>query len=294
MGNLKEIRTRIASVKTTRQITSAMKMVSAAKLKRAQDAAINIRPYAHKLQDLLINLVVSLDGEVSNDYVARRETKRVLLVPVTGNKGLCGTFNATIVKEVNRLVKDRFQALHEQGNVELLCFGSKGVQAFTSAGYKIAADHSEAMDNLSFDGVVGIIEHIMKQFVDGYYDEVYLLYNRFKNAAVQILTEEQFLPVELTLDEDDMHMHRHNYLFEPSEQEIVKQLVPKILKIQFYEALAESLAAEHGARMTAMHKATDNATELIRDLQLDYNKARQASITNEISEIVGGAEALNN
>jgi F-type H+-transporting ATPase subunit gamma len=291
MGNLKEIRTRIASVKSTRQITSAMKMVSAAKLKRAQDAAINIRPYGYKLMEILADLVSSLEGEVDSEFMSKRDAKRVLLVPVTGNKGLCGNFNANIVKEVGELIEERFPKLREQKKVDLMCFGSKGVQSFRSQGLSIVADHSEMLDRLQFESVAPLVEQIMEQFLKKEYDEVWLVYNRFKNAAVQLLTVEQFLPIHLSVDEEEFHpIH---YIYEPSQHEIVKQLIPRALKIQFYEALAESQAAEHGARMTAMHKATDNATDLIRSLQLDYNKARQAAITSEISEIVGGAEALS-
>lgn len=291
MGNLKEIRTRIASVKTTRQITSAMKMVSAAKLKRAQDAAINIRPYGHKLMEIIANLVVSLEGDVESEFMTKRDTKRVLLVPVTGNKGLCGNFNANIVKEVNQLIEERFQNLQADKKVDLMCFGSKGVQSFRSQGLNIVADHSEMLDNLQFESVAPLAEQIMSQFLNLEYDEVWLVYNRFKNAAVQLLTVEQLLPIQLSVDEEEFHPIP--YIYEPTQHEIVKQLIPRALKIQFYEALAESQAAEHGARMTAMHKATDNASDLIRGLQLDYNKARQAAITSEISEIVGGAEALS-
>ncbi|MFO7939622.1 MAG: ATP synthase F1 subunit gamma [Bacteroidales bacterium] len=291
MGNLKEIRTRISSVKSTRQITSAMKMVSAAKLKRAQDTAINIRPYGHKLMEILADLVVSLEGEIQSDYITERTVKRVLLVPISGNKGLCGNFNANIGKEVSSLVNERFQQVQKEGNLDFFCFGHKGVQTLRSRGYSIVADHSDMLEQLSFDQVSPIIGGIMEQFLKQEYDEVWLIYNRFKNAAVQLPTVEQFLPIQLTVDEEEFHpIH---YLYEPSQHEIVQQLIPRALKIQFYEALAESLAAEHGARMTAMHKATDNATGLIRSLQLDYNKARQAAITREISEIVGGAEALS-
>ena len=291
MGNLKEIRTRIVSVKSTKQITSAMKMVSAAKLKKALDAVINLRPYAGKLHQILFDINQSIEQDEDNIYSRKGIPGKILIVSITSNKGLCGAFNANVIKQVLTVINEDFIGEYKEGNVSILSIGKKGTEFFKSKGYKLFGFNNDLLDDFSFNNVNPIIEDIMLRYVQKEFDKVIIVYNRFKNAAVQILSADVLLPIELPKDiETD---EKFDYIFEPTKEYIVKELIPKSLKIQFYEAILESLAAEHGARMTAMHKATDNATGLIRELQLTYNKARQATITNEILEIVGGAEALN-
>ena len=286
MANLKEIRLRITSVGSTMQITSAMKMVSAAKLKRAQDAIIQMRPYANKLTELLKNLSASLDSSDGGVYTQEREIKNVLLVTVTSNRGLCGGFNAYIMKKA----KDLINGEYANSKVSILSIGKKSSEHFTKNGFNVASTHDALFGDLTFDNVAKVAEGIMAQFVEGDYDKVVLVYNQFKNAATQIIITENFLPVQAAENESEAVV---DYIFEPTKQEIVEQLIPKSLKTQLFKAVLDSHAAEHGARMTAMHKATDNASELKKDLILTYNKARQAAITNEILEIVGGAEALS-
>jgi len=291
MANLKEIRNRITSVNSTMQITSAMKMVSAAKLKRAQDAITQMRPYAEKLQEILGNLSSSLDTS-ENEFAEVRPVKEVLIVGVTSNRGLCGAFNNNVVKQVKKLVND-----HSDADVTVLPVGKKITDAFkgsdlTIGGTKLPKHTEEVWNDLNFESSSAIAENLMERFKEGSIDKIYVVYNAFKNAGVQILTTEQFLPI--LPKETTENLSSTEYTFEPSKEEIVKDMIPNSLKIQFYKALLDSHAAEHGARMTAMHKATDNATDLKKELQLYYNKARQAAITNEILEIVGGAEALNN
>lgn len=286
MANLKEIRNRISSVSSTMQITSAMKMVSAAKLKKAQDAITAMRPYADKLTELLQSLSATLDADSGSKFSTQREVNKVLIVAITSNRGLCGTFNSNIIKEVTRLTNETYA----NQEVSYLAIGKKTNDAFKKTD-KIIANHSEVFDDLTFDNVAAIAEEIMNKFVAGEFDKIELVYNRFKNAATQIVTKEQFLPIVPVEGEANSNA---DYIFEPSKGEIVEQLIPKSLKTQLYKAVRDSFASEHGARMTAMHKATDNATELRDQLKLTYNKARQAAITNEILEIVGGAEALNN
>lgn len=290
MANLKEIRTRMSSVKTTRQVTSAMKMVSAAKLRKAQEAIIRIRPYAGKLHDILSNLSESLSSMEDNPYAIDRGYNRVLLVVINSNRGLCGGFNANVNKKALQLAHHEFGEQLKGGNLDFLAIGKSAFDFFTRREFSIENENN-LYDNLDFDHVSPIAESVMKAFTDGMYDKVYLVYNQFKNAATQILTYEQFLPIVQEKNEDSNS--NIDYLFEPSKEEIVKELIPKSLKIQFYRAILDSNAAEHGARMTAMHKATDNATDLLKELKLHYNKARQTSITGEILEIVSGAEALN-
>lgn len=286
MANLKEIRNRISSVKSTMQITSAMKMVSAAKLKKAQDAITAMRPYANKLTELLQNLSASLDGDSGSKFADNREVNKVLVVSITSNRGLCGGFNSNIIKESIALSGGQYAGKQ----VDFVTIGKKG-NDILSKKFAIVANHSEVYDDLTFDNVAAIAENLMERFTEGEYDRIDLVYNRFKNAATQIVTTEQFLPI-VPLEGDNSSSG--DYIFEPSKAEIVEQLIPKSLKTQLYKAVRDSFASEHGARMTAMHKATDNAGELKDQLTLTYNKARQAAITNEILEIVGGAEALNN
>ena len=286
MANLKEIRSRISSVGSTMQITSAMKMVSAAKLKRAQDAITQMRPYANKLTELLENLSAGLDVNDGGSYSKERVVKNVLLVTITSNRGLCGGFNSSIIKSAKDLMNDEF----ENVNVEVLSIGKKSSEHFTKNDFNVVSTHDTLFNDLTFDNVSSISEDIMQQFVDGNYDKVVLVYNQFKNAATQIIMNENYLPIQTTSNEGEQI---GDYIFEPGKKEIVEELIPKSLKTQLFKAILDSHAAEHGARMTAMHKATDNASELKKDLTLTYNKARQAAITGEILEIVGGAEALN-
>ncbi len=293
MGNLKEIRVRIASVRSTRQITSAMKMVSAAKLRRAQDKILKLRPYANKLHEILVNLSQSLaEKQTENIYGRISVPEKILLVVITSNKGLCGAFNSNVIREARRLIYEKYPDQHRNGNVTILPVGKKGYDFFRKQNIKMLPDNSDLLNDLSFNNAVIVAEGIMKSFVAGEYDRVELIYNQFKNAAVQNLTDEVFLPVETCHPDESEAAMPADYIYEPTREDIIEELIPKSLKIQFYKAVLDSFVAEHGARMTAMHKATDNATELIRDLTLEYNKARQASITNQILEVVSGAEAL--
>ena len=292
MAKLKIIRIRIASVKSTRQITSAMKMVSAAKLRKAQDKILRLRPYAQKLHEILIGLSQSLaETEVENIYGRTSAPEKILLVVITSNKGLCGAFNSNVIKETRRIVTEKYHEQFNKGNVTILTVGKKGYDYFRKQSLKMLPDCNHLLNDLTFDNVVVVAESIMNRFVAGEYDKVEIIYNQFKNAAVQNLTYEAFLPVE-TVQPGKTGSVPADYIYEPTKEEIVKELIPKSLKIQFYKAVLDSFVAEHGARMTAMHKATDNATEMIRDLTLQYNKARQAAITNQILEVVSGAEAL--
>ena len=286
MANLKEIRNRITSIGSTMQITSAMKMVSAAKLKKAQDAITAMRPYSSKLTELLQSLSATLDSDAGGAYSKEREVKKALLVVVTSNRGLCGGFNSSIIKETIKNIEDNYQGV----DVDLLTIGKKG-NDILSKSYNVLENRNEVFDDLTFENVAGIAQKMMDMYVDGDYDKIEIIYNRFKNAATQIPQVEQFLPIKPVEGDVETNL---DYIFEPSKEEIVLELIPKSLKTQLYKSIRDSFAAEHGARMTAMHKATDNAKELRDELLLTYNKARQAAITNEILEIVGGAEALNN
>ncbi|NNK82904.1 MAG: ATP synthase F1 subunit gamma [Flavobacteriaceae bacterium] len=286
MANLKEIRNRIASVSSTMQITSAMKMVSAAKLKKAQDAITAMRPYANKLTELLQSLSATLDADSGSKYATQSDVNKVLIVAITSNRGLCGAFNSNIIKECLRLEKENYS----NRDVSILTIGKKG-NDILSKHANVIENHSDVYDNLTFENVATIAQSLMDRFVEGEFDKIELVYNKFKNAATQIVMTEQFLPIVPVQSESTANL---DYIFEPSKQEIVEQLIPKSLKTQLYKGVRDSFASEHGARMTAMHKATDNAGELKDSLTLTYNKARQAAITGEILEIVGGAEALNN
>jgi F-type H+-transporting ATPase subunit gamma len=290
MANLKEIRTRIASVKSTRQITSAMKMVSAAKLKKTQDTVIHLRPYAGKLHQILFSINQSIEQEEENIYARKDEKEKILIVSITSNKGLCGAFNANITKRVSALINEELKE-YDEDNIKIFSIGKKGTETYKSKGYNLFGNSNDVLDDISFKNALPLIEDVMQRYVNKEFDKVILVHNRFKNAAVQIVSADQYLPIEIP---ENIETKEHfDFIFEPTKEYIVKELIPKSLKIQFYEAILESLAAEHGARMTAMHKATDNATSLLKELQLKYNKARQAAITNEILEIVAGAEALN-
>jgi F-type H+-transporting ATPase subunit gamma len=290
MANLKEIKNRITSISSTMQITSAMKMVSAAKLKRAQDAITQMKPYSNKLQEILGNLSATLDLS-ENAFAEVREESNVLILAISSNRGLCGGFNNNVLKQVNQLISKEYKG----SNVNILCFGKKITDSFRRSPLRIENDTvgvNDIFSNLTFTNAAEITENVIKLFLDRKFDKVVVVYNSFVNASVQDVKSEQLLPIVATFSEDTAVSN--DYIFEPSKSEIVEELIPKSLKTQFFKALLDSHASEHGARMTAMHKATDNAKELKRSLTLSYNKARQAAITNEILEIVGGAEALNN
>lgn len=292
MANLKEIRNRIVSVSSTMQITSAMKMVSAAKLRKAQDAILQMRPYAEKLQEILEGLSTGLDTS-ENAYGRNDKEEKVLLAVITSNRGLCGAFNSQIIKHTKHLIANEYK----DKDVTVLTFGKKAEDAFRKTDYWIKGTllpchTNEIFDELTFERASKAATKIMEAFKAKQFDKVMLVYNSFRNAAVQVIKTEQFLPIVPTAAEDGSTVSS-DYIFEPNKEEIVADLIPKSLRTQFYKALLDSFAGEHGARMTAMHKATDNASDLLKELKLTYNKARQAAITTEILEIVGGAEALN-
>tara|TARA_Y100000816_G_scaffold234310_1_gene179826 strand:+ start:643 stop:1497 length:855 start_codon:yes stop_codon:yes gene_type:complete len=284
MANLKEIRNRISSVSSTMQITSAMKMVSAAKLKKAQDAIIAMRPYSDKLTELMQNFSGSNEN---NKFITNRLPNKVLIIAISSNRGLCGAFNANVVKEIN-IIKSKPE--YKSSTFDYFTIGKKVTDSLSRT-EKIIQNESELFDDLNYDKVSNVAESLMSLFLDEKYDKIEIVYNSFKNAATQIIKSEQFLPIA---NQNENSSNNSNYIFEPSQEFIINNLIPKSLKIQLFKAVRDSFASEHGARMTAMHKATDNASELRDELKLTYNKARQASITNEILEIVGGAEALNN
>ena len=285
MSGLKEIRNRISSVSSTMQITNAMKMVSAAKLKKAQDSISATLPYSNKLSELIKNISSSTDSDDTNPLFEKRESKNLLIIAITSNKGLCGGFNSNIIKEVNNI-----KSTSASKRVDLLTIGKKG-DDILSKKFEVISSHNDVYDNFNYSNIKEIAETVMQKFSDKAYDEVTLVYNHFKNAATQIVTKEKYLPIEESADENNSVSG--DYIFEPNRPKILNELIPKSLSIQLFKAISDSIAGEHGARMTAMHKATDNASELRDQLKLTYNKARQTAITNEILEIVGGAEALN-
>lgn len=291
MANLKEIRIRIASVNSTQQITKAMKMVSAAKLRRAQDAITMMRPYAGKLRDIMENISGSLEGGVGGELTKVRPLNKVLIIAVNSNRGLCGAFNAGIIRAVNKMLRETYVAQVKDGNVKVLCIGKKASDFFSKSPAIFAGHRNNLYNNLDFESVAAVADEVMAEFKREDYDKVELVYNQFKNAAVQYVTVEQVLPI--TPPEKTESKVQNDYIFEPGKESLVLELMPKSVRVQLYKAVLDSNASEHGARMTAMSKATDNAGELLRDLRLSYNKARQAAITNEILEIVAGAEALN-
>lgn len=293
MANLKEVRIRIGSVKSTQQITSAMKMVSAAKLRKAQDAIISLRPYAFKLQEILANLSASADAS-PRGYTTERDIKQVLIIAINSNRGLCGPFNSNVIKLTKKLATEKYKDY----NVSVLSIGKKADDFFKKTELHIIGTNMpkrlhQLYEDLTYENVSEIAQKIMDNFLLGDFDRVELVYNRFKNASVQLLTNEQYLPIVPPENTGDKSVNS-DYIFEPSKEDIVEELIPKYLKVQLFRALLESYASEHGARMTAMHKATDNASEMLKNLKITYNKARQSSITNEIIEIVSGAQALNN
>ncbi|WP_341199947.1 ATP synthase F1 subunit gamma [Croceibacter atlanticus] len=289
MANLKELRNRITSVSSTMQITSAMKMVSAAKLNKAQDAITKMRPYSNKLTELLQSLSATLDADSGSDFAEERQINKVLIVAISSNRGLAGAFNTNIIKKVKSLTETTYKGI----STEVITIGKKANDILKKT-HTVTTNNNSLFDELSFENVAEVAEDLMAKFKNREYDKIVIVYNSFKNAATQIVMNEQFLPLVAKQNDDVDTSSVSDYIFEPSKEEIVNDLIPKSLKMQLYKAMRDSFASEHGARMTAMHKATDNATELRDSLKLSYNKARQASITNEILEIVGGAEALNN
>ncbi len=290
MAGLKEIRTRITSIKTTRQVTSAMKMVSAAKLKKAQDAIINFRPYAQRLQLIMEQVGGSLHGQNISPYCVIRDTENILLIVITSNRGLCGGFNSSVIKEFQEVVSTKYSAAYAAGRVKILAIGKQGERLLKSARFKVDIVINDIWDNFSYPAVEVIANQLMEEFGSGVFDKVEILYNEFVNAAMQRPIIQEFLPVQIP--ESEKAGDEGLIIYEPSKAGIASEMIPRMLRTQFYKALLDSWAAEHGARMTAMHLATDNATELINDLTLVYNKARQATITKEILEISAGAEAL--
>ncbi len=295
-GKLKEVRDRIASINSTQQITSAMKMVSAAKFKKAQDAIVRIRPYANRLHRMLFNILANLEGEISTNLHKKRDVHRVLLVVVTSNRGLCGAFNANIIKKAEDKIRHAYADVRASGNLELLCIGKKGYEYFKKH-YKdlpVNKDHLFAFDHLNSETIHPIADMIMDAYEQGKYDLVEVAYAVFRNAAIQYPTVDQFLPIT---DSNPQPVSKEdfiaNYIFEPGKQQLMAELVPNIMKSTFLRYMLDTSASEHGARMSAMENATENARELLRDLKLEYNKARQEAITSELSEIVGGAAALS-
>jgi F-type H+-transporting ATPase subunit gamma len=291
MANLKEVRNRIASVSSTQQITKAMKMVSAAKLKRATNAILQLRPYATKLNELLANLSASLEDGAS-PYLQEREPVRVLVVVVSSNRGLAGAFNTNVIKTANNLIADKYSEQLKAGNVSVVAIGKKGQEFYQRRKYNVIGNNNDLYLDLNFINTSKITEAIMEGFVNGDYDRVELVYNHFRNAAIQYQVAEQLLPVPKPEGKVEVKAAQVDYILEPSKEEIVEQLIPKNIKIQLYRAVLDSHASEHGARMTAMDKATENAGDLLKALKLSYNQARQAAITTELTEIVSGAAAL--
>jgi len=294
MANLKEVRNRIASVQSTQQITKAMKMVSAAKLKRATNAIIALRPYATKLKEILENLSASLEGS-SSPFIQEREPNKVLIVTVSSNRGLAGAFNMNVIKAANNLIVEKYSEQLKNGNVSIISIGKKTQDFYEKRKYNVIGNNNEVYAALTFENVTKITDAIMAGFINGDFDKVEVVYNRFRNAAVQFITTEQLLPLPKAEEatKADTKASNVDYILEPSQEEIVEQLIPKSIKIQLYKAVLDSHASEHGARMTSMDKATENAGELLKALKLSYNQARQAAITTELTEIVSGAAALN-
>jgi len=293
MPNLKEVRERIVSVKSTQQITSAMKMVSASKLRRAQNAILKLRPYAAKLKEILINVSSNLDNIEENTFSIERSPEKVLLIVITSNRGLCGGFNSNIIKATNLLINNQYASQLKKGNLSLITIGKKASEYYKKRSYQVIESHNDWIDSPSFDKIAPVVEKIMIEYSKGAYDRIEIVYNQFKNAVNQVLVNELFLPIVSVVPKDATKKKlKTDFIYEPDKQEIIKELIPKSLKIQFYKSILDSIASEQGARLTAMHQATENASEIIKGLNLAYNKARQAAITKEILEIVSGAEAL--
>lgn len=291
MANLKEVRTRIESVNSTKQITSAMKMVAASKLRKAQNSIMALRPYADKFSEILERIMSSCQQPTANS---------LLIIPLSSNKGLCGTFNANVIRETMNLIKDEYQELFDNGMVDILCVGSKVEEALRFKKYPVIGNENILLDDITYDNAAAFAERLMKDFDDKKYDKIVFVYNQFKNAATQVLVTEQFLPVISQQPTANGQQPATNsqeptdYIFMPNKEDIFKEMLPKSLKLQVYKILLDSYASEQGARMISMTQATDNATELLKELNISYNKARQSAITNELVEIISGANALNN
>lgn len=298
MANLKEVRTRINSVNSTMQITSAMKMVSASKLRKSQTTIVALRPYASKLQEIMQRLSSSLqtsaEGVYAKIHKENPEDEKILLIPVASNKGLCGVFNVNVLRETLRVLNEDLKVQYDKGNVDIICISRKIEETLRFRKYRVAGNQNELLDKLSYDNTIAFAERLMKEFEEEKYDRIIFIYNQFKSAGSQVLIKEQFLPIvnENKVDEDENPAEETEYIFQPSKDEILNTLTPNTLKLQVYKILLDSFTSEHGARMVAMTKATDNAGELLKELNLSYNKARQSTITNEIIEIVSGANAL--
>ena len=289
-GALKEVRNRIQSVKSTQQITKAMKMVSAAKLRRAQDAIIQMRPYAKKLQEMLGNIVTNAEGDIKMTLASVRPVEKVLVIVITSDRGLCGGYNSNLIKLARQVIKEKYGSIHAKGNAELMPLGKKGYEHFSKNKFKVIDHYWNIFSDLSFEKVATAAKFVMDIFAKGEVDAVELVYSEFKNAATQIFTVEQFLPVKKT--EKKKGEIKADFIFEPDKNILIEELIPKILNTQLYKAILDAHASEHGARMTAMDKATENAEELLKSLKISYNRARQAAITTELTEIVSGAAAL--
>ncbi len=293
MANLKEVRTRIQSVKSTQQITKAMKMVAASKLRRAQDAILQMRPYVEKLSGILENTIASLEGSHQSEYSVAREVEKTLVVVITSDRGLCGAFNTNAIKSALSLIEEKYQQQETSNNLWILPIGKKAFEYFSKRNYQVIDNFYEIFSDLTFEKAKEAAEYAMLGFINEEFDTVELVYNEFKNVATQVLRTEQFLPIVKEASDEKVDSST-DYIFEPSVEFIVKELIPRTLKVQLYKAILESNASEHGARMTAMDQATENAGDLLKELRLVYNRSRQAAITTEILEIVGGAEALSN
>ncbi|HEY1165912.1 MAG TPA: ATP synthase F1 subunit gamma [Chitinophaga sp.] len=291
-GQLKEVRSRIKSVQSSQQITKAMKMVSAAKLRRAQDAILLMRPYAVKLQEMLQNIVSSTEGDIEMSLAAERPVEKVLIVVITSDRGLCGAYNSNLIKLAKQLIREKYAEQYAKGRVEIMPIGKKGYEHFAKNGYKINDQYWHLFADLNFDHVKQAAAIALNGFIKGDYDAVELVYSQFKNAATQVFTTEQFLPIAKVAQKEGQQKIKADYIFEPEKEALIAELMPKILNTQFFKAILDGHASEHGARMTAMDKATENAAEMLRSLKLSYNRARQAAITTELTEIVSGAAAL--
>ena len=292
MANLKEVRTRIESVNSTKQITSAMKMVAASKLRKSQNAIMALRPYAEKFAEILERATGS--GQQATAFAENRELERVLIIPLSSNKGLCGVFNANVIRETINLIREEYQNLLDDGKLDILCVGSKVEESLKFKKFPVTGNENDILDDLTYENAAVFAERLMKYFEEKKYDRIVFVYNQFKNAATQIMVHEQFLPIvsQQSADNNTDSDMEIDYIFQPSREEIYNEMVPKSLKMQVYKILLDSFASEQGARMISMTQATDNATELIKELNLTYNKARQSAITNELVEIVSGADAL--
>jgi F-type H+-transporting ATPase subunit gamma len=291
-GQLKEVRNRIKSVQSSQQITKAMKMVSAAKLRRAQDAILLMRPYALKLQEMLQNIVSNTEGDIEMALAAERPVEKVLIVVITSDRGLCGAYNSNLIKLAKQLIREKYSEQYAKGHVDVMPIGKKGYEHFLKNGYKINDQYWHLFAELNFDHVKQAAAVALNGFINGTYDAVEIVYSQFRNAATQVFTAEQFLPIAKVESKEGQQKIKADYIFEPEKEALIAELMPKILNTQFFKAILDAHASEHGARMTAMDKASENANELLRSLKLSYNRARQAAITTELTEIVSGAAAL--